>query len=325
LCESSWEYYVAKDFILYHPDLAPRLGSFGFDIPLEDGRSTDVFNNIKEKHQELIHCSINDLEMLNEDDLKLAHSSDYIELFANKEDRSKELKRIYQADPSIDLDDEAFMESLLLQVSGTYHALQMSLKSEFTFFLGGGMHHASTEQGDGFCPFNDIVIAARKAQKELGLSKVLVIDTDAHKGDGTAEITCDDDSITTLSIHMKKGWPMPCHTPGAAILSNLDLAVGSGEEYLYLELLEQGLKTFENEDYDACFVIAGADAYKLDGLDSTVHLRLSREQMLQRDILVFKFLKEKKIPQTWLMAGGYGPHSHEIYEQFLFKVIDLMR
>jgi hypothetical protein len=63
---------------------------------------------------------------------------------------------------------------------------------------------------------NDIVIAARKMQAEKGIEKIWVIDTDAHKGDGTAAITAGDDTIVTLSVHMASGWPLD----GPQTLSN---------------------------------------------------------------------------------------------------------
>jgi len=46
-------------------------------------------------------------------------------------------------------------------------------------------HHAETDRGMGFCIFNNIVIAAKYAQKELGIKKILILDWDVHHGNGT--------------------------------------------------------------------------------------------------------------------------------------------
>ena len=39
--------------------------------------------------------------------------------------------------------------------------------------------------------------------------------------------------------------------------------------------------------------------------------------MLERDKLVYKYLKGKMIPQAYVMAGGYGKRAHEPYIEFL--------
>ena len=43
--------------------------------------------------------------------------------------------------------------------------------------------------------------------------------------------------------------------------------------------------------------------------------------MNDRDILIYNFLKSHNIPQAYLMAGGYGEYSWEVYAQFLKNVL----
>jgi hypothetical protein len=38
---------------------------------------------------------------------------------------------------------------------------------------------------------------------------------------------------------------------------------------------------------------------------------------MERDQLVYRFLKERGIPAAFLMAGGYGANSWQVYAQFL--------
>ena len=64
-------------------------------------------------------------------------------------------------------------------------------------------------------------------------------------------------------------------------------------------------------------VVAGVDPFEKDELPSTSDLKLSLEQMMQRDQLVYRFLKERGIPAAFLMAGGYGENSWQVYAQFL--------
>jgi acetoin utilization deacetylase AcuC-like enzyme len=64
-------------------------------------------------------------------------------------------------------------------------------------------------------------------------------------------------------------------------------------------------------------VVSGADPYEHDELPSTRLLRLSKRQMMERDILIYSFLKSRGIPAAYLMSGGYGEKIWEVYYQFL--------
>lgn len=68
-------------------------------------------------------------------------------------------------------------------------------------------HHASTYVGMGFCIFNNAAVAARYAQKKLGIEKVLIVDWDVHHGNGTQDIFYDDDSVFYFSTHQSPWYP----------------------------------------------------------------------------------------------------------------------
>jgi hypothetical protein len=63
--------------------------------------------------------------------------------------------------------------------------------------------------------------------------------------------------------------------------------------------------------------VSGADPYEHDELPSSRLLRLSKEQMMERDLLIYSFLKDHRVPAAYLMSGGYGERSWEVYYQFL--------
>lgn len=318
--------------VIYHPNLALNLIKYGIEIPLKDNRSELVFNSLSDMFK-IKPLDEAELKSFSKEDLKLAHSCDFVEkLFSNE--CEKEMIHAFELkdekghwnryNPGLGENLNGLFFEILEQGYGTYYSCLQALKNQFCFYLGGGMHHAMKDEGRGFCLINDIVISIRKLQKEKRVQKALVIDLDAHKGDGTAEITFKDSSILTLSVHMKNSWPMDTGYTKSLVPSDIDIEVAEGEEENYLSKLQEGLSQVSYEEIDFVVVVDGADPYEKDELPSTSHLNLSLDQLLARDMLVFNLLRQKKIPQCWLMAGGYGGESHRVYTQFLVKALDLM-
>jgi acetoin utilization deacetylase AcuC-like enzyme len=322
--------------IFYNPDCDLNFENFGIEIPIADDRAKRVFIELKKLNSNLNIFPLTQLLPITIQDLHRAHTQDYIDkLFSTEESLKNAMETCYEL---IDTDGNynrynpdnaklAFSEArtiILNQVAMLYASTREALNSKFSFFLGGGMHHAMSFGGRGFCLVNDIVIVIRRLQEEKLLNNVWVIDLDAHKGDGTAELTKNDSTINTLSIHMKNGWPL---NSGVAtdpwfIPSDMDIEIDSGEEETYLTTLATGLSLFEKKfkKPDLVIIVDGADPYTLDQLPSSAPLKLSKAEMLQRDILVYNFFNLRNIPMSYCMAGGYGRDSWEIYFQFLFFV-----
>jgi acetoin utilization deacetylase AcuC-like enzyme len=92
-----------------------------------------------------------------------------------------------------------------------------------------------------------------------------------------------------------------------------------GEEDSYLVKLLAGLLSMENTRPwpDLVIIVNGADPFEADELESAKEIKLSKEIMLERDMMLYNFFKDSHIPQSYVMAGGYGKRSWEIYAQFL--------
>jgi acetoin utilization deacetylase AcuC-like enzyme len=237
----------------------------------------------------------------------------------------------------------ALFGKILSQCAGSYLACALALADaqHFCYFLGGGNHHARYDSGAGFCLINEIIIAARKLQAEGNARLIWVIDVDAHKGCGSAELVTFmrngrnparfemGRDILTLSAHMARGWPLDDETlrnaaPGRAPLipSDVEIPIEQGGEGGYLARLEDGLHALERLTPAGtlpglAIVVDGADPYEHDGLASRAPLRLSLEQCAARDMLIYDFLRERKIPSAWIMAGGYGERAWEPPARFL--------
>jgi len=93
---------------------------------------------------------------------------------------------------------------------------------------------------------------------------------------------------------------------------------------LYLKELKKGLdRMLSWGKPDLVIIVNGADPFEADELPSTSALKLTLEQLFDRDMLLYNFFEKNNIPQSYVMAGGYGARSWEVYAQFLDEVLKL--
>ena len=145
--------------------------------------------------------------------------------------------------------------------------------------LGGGLHHAFPNHGEGFCPFNDVAVAVRDLQSR-GLDRAAIIDLDVHHGNGTAFIFESDPRVFTFSMHQQHNYPMWKPT------GSLDIGLPDGAgDTRFLRELEQALPSVMESNPQCVFYLAGADPYEDDQLGG---LRLTREGLRQRDRMVIE-------------------------------------
>lgn len=319
--------------IFYHPDCDLRFSEYGIEIPIVDDRASHVFSSLKYLYPFLEYTDTTKIIRITRADLERVHTKDFMNrLFGTASERQGEIYQCYELvndqgnferfNPKNQKRDwNELLETVMLQVSMTFNSTKYALDHGFSYYLGGGMHHAMSFAGRGFCLVNDSVITLRRLQAEGVIKTAWIVDVDVHKGDGAPEILKDDPSIKTFSIHMKEGWPLnsgslrdPWFIP-----STVDVGIDYGEEDQYLARLEAGLLDLEEicPNPDIVIVVNGADPYEFDELPSASFINLTKEQMMNRDKFLYQFFKSRNIPQSYVMAGGYGQKSWEIYLQFL--------
>jgi acetoin utilization protein AcuC len=88
-------------------------------------------------------------------------------------------------------------------VGASMTAAELESKSGVTHAVGvgGGLHHARSDYAAGFCIYNDVAISALNLLENHGLERILILDTDAHAGDGTCHILYQEPRVLFIDLH----------------------------------------------------------------------------------------------------------------------------
>ncbi len=169
-------------------------------------------------------------------------------------------------------------------------------------------HHAEPDKAMGFCLFNNIAVAARDALAQ-GLERVLVVDYDAHHGNGTQAAFLEDERLAYLSTHQwgiypGTGWIEDApHAKGRIV--NVPLPAFAGDQAftrLTDEIIQPAVEAFRPE---MILVSAGFDAHWNDPLTS---LGLSSAGFFSVSKRLVELAEEHcggKI--VFVLEGGYDP------------------
>ncbi len=135
-------------------------------------------------------------------------------------------------------------------------------------------HHALTGGAMGFCIFNNVAVAARVAEFELGVERILIVDWDVHHGNGTQATFWEDGHVGFFSIHR---WPFYPGTgqkdetgggEGLGATMNLPVRFGMPRSE-YLALFRDALHEFADRiKPQLVFISAGFDSHRLDPVGS---------------------------------------------------------
>ena len=268
-----------------------------FVLPLPEGHRFPMrkYSRLRERlGQELPTLRMQQAPAASDGELALAHAPAYIQAV-----RGGSLPPQMQREIGFPW-SEGMVERSRRSAGATIAAARVALSEN----LAGGTHHASSEQGGGFCVFNDAAVAARLMQAERfrqtkRVMPVAVIDLDVHQGNGTAQIFAQDPSVFTLSLHGEKNFPFR-KVQGDW---DVDLPDGTSDEP-YLQALHLALETLEHRfDAELIIYLAGADPHEGDRLG---RLKLSYDGLMARDRAVMDWAWQRRIPLVICMAGGYG-------------------
>lgn len=232
-------------------------------------------------------------EPASDEDVLLVHSPRYV----------KKLKTASLSSAEIAMLELPFSLELVhfawLMTGGTILTARLALERGLAVHIGGGFHHAFHDHGEGFCVLNDVAIAVEAIKKDGAARRIMVVDCDLHQGNGTAHILSGKDYVFTFSIHQMDLYP------SKKPLSSVDVGLwsGDGDEKYLAALHEHFPRLYQEYKPDLVFYLAGADPFEKDVLGG---LRLTKDGLRQRDLIVMGEARRLRLPVAVVLAGGYA-------------------
>jgi acetoin utilization deacetylase AcuC-like enzyme len=237
------------------------------------------------------------------EELALVHTTEYLEKMRSGTLSSEDVAQLELPW------SQAMVDVFRVMVGGTIRAALTacgsevrSEKVEVSHFraaahIGGGLHHAFPNHGEGFCPFNDVAVAARVLQAR-GLERIAIVDLDVHHGNGTAFIFESDPRVYTFSMHQQHNYPL--WKPRGS----RDIGLPDGaHDATFLDALDRALPAVIAHRPQCVFYLAGADPYEDDQLGG---LRLTKDGLRRRDRAVIDAVRRANVPLVVVLAGGYA-------------------
>lgn len=190
-------------------------------------------------------------------------------------------------------------------------------------------HHAEPGRGMGFCVFNNVSITAQYLRRKYQLNRILILDFDAHHGNGTQEVFYDTDEVLVISVHQRGIFPFTGEATevgtgnGEGHTINIPVFPQFGDvEYTFLlgRILQSVVEQYLPQ---IILVSAGYDAHK----DETISGTLLTTEWYGLITRMLKQYAHDACEDRLLMVleGGYNPVSLEASVLATFESLLLPR
>ncbi|MBX9940970.1 MAG: histone deacetylase [Candidatus Obscuribacterales bacterium] len=268
---------------------------------------------IKEKRR--VTSEFHNPEELNRELLLKVHTKAYLDSLSD----SRLLSRILEV-PILSLVpgpilDWRLLFPMRLASGGSLRACREALKTGLAINVGGGYHHADRNRGGGFCVYCDGPISLKVMKEEGLIKRALIVDTDAHQGNGFANVAKTEKFLTVLDFFDESVYPYP------KVEEDFSVPLPrctNGAKYLS-ELKSMLPFVLDKVEPDLVFYNAGSDVLVTDPLAT---LRLTVDDMVSRDLYVVTECRRRNIPLAMALAGGYGPESAIAHTKSIKTILD---
>ena len=303
--------------IIYSDKYNIRLLGFQKLHPFDTEKYEKIYHYLL-KHPKIDKNSFFEPDMISDEQLLNVHHKDYLQSLS----KSKNIAEIAEL-PFLDIVPHNLLQKKLLLpmkygAGGTILGAEITLDKGWAINLSGGYHHAKRNKGEGFCYFSDIAMAIYALWEKDSTLKVLIVDLDAHQGNGVASIFSEDKRISIFDIYNDDIYP---NDIPAKKYIDFNFPVPSfTTDTLYLDIIREELpKAIDIVTPDFIFFNAGSDILQGDQLGG---LHISAAGMVNRDEIVFQHALTRKIPILMVLSGGYMEHSGHIIGKSIMNLLE---
>ncbi len=203
-------------------------------------------------------------------------------LFESKPVPKDLVREIHTEQMIKEVEKNPFCSTAYTSAGGVVEATERILSGELTnafCFIGCGGHHAGRDYFWGACCFNDVILAITNARKRFGGDlRFVILDTDAHHGDGTRQLLMLSDDKNTLHLCLcDREWRSE-----DGLRYDFDVTwvhYGGNPDDDYLKIVDKALDVASGFRHDLFFWYMGFDTYRGDygsvGLSRECFLRLA--------------------------------------------------
>ncbi|MCK5536647.1 MAG: histone deacetylase, partial [Bacteroidales bacterium] len=159
---------------------------------------------------------------------------------------------------------ERLLDSVRYGTGGTVLGARLALEEGWAINLAGGYHHTKADSSSGFGFYADVPIAINKLWENNPELKVLIIDLDAHQGNGNEDIFKDDPRIFILDMYHENNYP---GDDKVKKYIDFNIPVGSIDTQNYLAIISKDIPSaIQKTQPDLIIYNAGTDVYAKDPL-----------------------------------------------------------
>jgi len=211
---------------------------------------------------------------------------------------------------------ERLLDSMRYGTGGTVLGAKLALDKGWAINLSGGYHHTKSDSSGGFGFYADVPLAINMLWDDNPELKVLIIDLDAHQGNGNEAILKDDPRVFILDMYHEDNYP---RDDEAKQYIDFDIPVRSMDSQGYIAMIKKDIPEAINESQpDLIIYNAGTDIYSKDPIGK---MNVSREGIIERDEVVFGYAKEKNLPILMVLSGGYTAESADIIGESIKNIL----
>jgi acetoin utilization protein AcuC len=250
-------------------------------------------------------CEFMALRSASDEDLQLVHTHEYLKYVKFLESSGGYISVDTPVTPSV-------MEIQRLITGSGLQAAELLIKGEYrTAHTFGGFHHAGRDYGEGFCIYNDVAVVTEALLKRHRVKRVLILDTDAHQGNGTMDIFYSNPKVLFISLHQDprtlypgKGFTWETgKNEGKGYTVNLPMPPYAGNEqyeYVFKEVIRPIAREFSP---DMIIRNGGSDPYFADDLTA---LGLDLDGLNVIGKRVREIVNDTGARLIDMMVSGYG-------------------